>query len=55
MNNPLYISKSLLKSNNTVDKKVEFLTEILIGLKLDEDISFPYYSKDIFKNQDIKI
>ena len=54
VNNPLYISKSLFKSNNTTDKKAEFLTEILIGLKLDEKINLPNYSNNIFKNQDIK-
>ena len=37
-----------------VDKKYEILTEILIGLKLDENINLPNYSKNIFKNQDIK-
>ena len=54
VNNPLYISKSLFKNNNTIDKKAEFLTEILIGLKLDEKINLPNYSNNIFKNQDIK-
>ncbi len=54
INNPLYISKNLFKRNNMVDKKYEILTEILIGLKLDENINLPNYSKNIFKNQDIK-
>jgi hypothetical protein len=51
INNPLLISKSIIKSNTLYIKK-EFLTEILIGLKMDEKINLPSYSNDIFKIQD---
>ena len=44
----------LLLNNNFYLKKEEILTEILIGLKLDEKINLPNYSNNIFKNQDIK-
>ena len=44
----------LLLNNNFYLKKEEVLTEILIGLKLDEKINLPNYSNNIFKNQDIK-
>ena len=53
INNPLYISKSIFKSNNFNIKK-EFLIELLIGLKTDEKINLPNYSNNIFKYQDIK-
>lgn len=53
INNSLYISKSTFK-NNTVFIKKEFLTELLIGLKADENINLPNYSNNIFKIQDIK-
>ena len=52
INNPLYITKSIIKANTLYIKK-EFLTEILIGLKLDEKINLPNYSNNIFKIQDI--
>ena len=44
----------MLLNNNFYLKKEEILTEILIGLKLDEKINLPNYSNNIFKNQDIK-
>lgn len=53
INNPLYITKSIIKTNTLYIKK-EFLTEILVGLKLDEKINLPNYSNNIFKIQDIK-
>jgi hypothetical protein len=40
--------------NNYFIKKEENLTEILIGLKLDEKINWPNYSNNIFKNQDMR-
>lgn len=43
-----------LNNNNFYLRKEEILTEILIGLKLDEKINLPNYSNNIFKNQDIK-
>ena len=43
-----------LNNNNFYLKKEEILTEILIGLKLDEKINLPNYSNNIFKFQDIK-
>ena len=54
VNNKLSFTKNILEINNIYNKKEEFLTEILIGLKLDEKINFPDYSNNIFKNQDIK-
>ena len=49
--NPLFITKNIIRTNTLYIKK-EFLTEILIGLKKDEKINLPNYSKDIFKIQD---
>ena len=54
VNNTLSFAKNILERNNIYNKTEEFLTEILIGLKLDEKINFPDYSNNIFKNQDIK-
>lgn len=54
INNALSITKTIFKRNNLFNKKEEFLTEILIGLKLDEKINLPGYSKNIFQIQDIK-
>ena len=53
INSSLSITKGTLKKRN-YNKKEEFLTEILIGLKLDERINLPDYSKNIFRYQDIK-
>ena len=54
LNCKLSFTKNILERNNIFNKTEEFLTEILIGLKLDEKINIPDYSKNIFKNQDIK-
>ena len=54
VNNKLSFAKNILENNCINNKKEEFLTEILIGLKLDEKINFPDYSNNIFKYQDIK-
>ena len=54
INNPLSITKTILKRNNYYNKKEEFLTDILMGLKLDEKINLPQYSGGIFRNHDIK-
>ena len=54
INFPLLLVKNIYNMNNYFIKKEENLTEILIGLKLDEKINWPNYSNNIFKNQDIK-
>ena len=54
INNTLSITKTIFKRNNLFNKKEEFLTEILIGLKLDEKINLPDYSKNIFQIQDTR-
>ena len=54
INNPLSITKTILKRKNNYNKKEEFLTELLIGLKFDEKINLPEYSNNIFRCQDIK-
>lgn len=54
VNNKLSFAKNILERNNKYNKAEEFLTEILIGLKIDEKINFPDYSNNIFKSQDIK-
>lgn len=53
INVPSFISKNLFNKNYYF-KKEEILTEILIGLKLDEKINLPNYSTNIFKNQDLR-
>ena len=55
INNSLFIAKNLINKNNNLSiKREEFLTEILVGLKLDENINLPNYKNNIFKYQDIK-
>ena len=54
INFPLLLVKNIYNMNNYFIKKEENLTEILIGLKLDEKINWPNYSNNIFKNQDMR-
>ena len=54
LNNSFLVNENIVKCNNYSKNIKEYFTEILIGLKFDENTNSPNYINNIFKNQDRK-